>query len=101
MFTLKGGLVMQTLFIRFLTQEDRARGFYELATPAHISSRPRPVAHLDNRSPYRWRLTTPRLGDTTAFPWLFPPALTTGLTNQTPRLPRSNPPSQAPGFLAE
>jgi len=40
MFLLKGGLVMQTIFIRFLTQEDRGRGFYELATRAHISSLP-------------------------------------------------------------
>lgn len=31
---------MQTIFIRFLTQEDRARGFYELATRARISSLP-------------------------------------------------------------
>ena len=31
---------MQTVFIRFLTQEDRVRGFYELATRAHISSLP-------------------------------------------------------------
>ena len=31
---------MQTVFIRFPTQEDRVRGFYELATRAHISSLP-------------------------------------------------------------
>jgi hypothetical protein len=31
---------MQTLFIRFLTQESRVRGFYELATRAYISSLP-------------------------------------------------------------
>ncbi|MBI1916869.1 MAG: hypothetical protein HYS12_19350 [Planctomycetes bacterium] len=31
---------MQTVFIRFLTQEDRVRGFYELATRAHVSSFP-------------------------------------------------------------
>ena len=31
---------MQTIFIRFLTQEDRVRGFYELATRARISSLP-------------------------------------------------------------
>jgi hypothetical protein len=31
---------MQTVFIRFSTQEDRVRGFYELATRAHISSLP-------------------------------------------------------------
>jgi hypothetical protein len=32
--------VMHTVFIRFSTQEDRVRGFYELATRAHISSFP-------------------------------------------------------------
>lgn len=31
---------MQTVFIRLPTQEDRVRGFYELATRAHISSLP-------------------------------------------------------------
>jgi hypothetical protein len=31
---------MQTVYIRFPTQEDRVRGFYELATRAHISSLP-------------------------------------------------------------
>jgi len=31
---------MQTVFIRFLTQEDRVRGFYEVATRAHVSSFP-------------------------------------------------------------
>ena len=31
---------MQSVFIRFLTQEDRVRGFYELATRARISSFP-------------------------------------------------------------
>ncbi|HQU44031.1 MAG: hypothetical protein B7Z73_05030 [Planctomycetia bacterium 21-64-5] len=31
---------MPTVFIRFSTQEDRVRGFYELATRAHISSLP-------------------------------------------------------------
>ncbi len=31
---------MQTIFIRFLAQEDRVRGFYELATRARISSLP-------------------------------------------------------------
>lgn len=31
---------MQTVYIRFSTQEDRVRGFYELATRAHISSLP-------------------------------------------------------------
>ncbi len=31
---------MHTVFIRFLTQDDRVRGFYELATRAHISSLP-------------------------------------------------------------
>jgi hypothetical protein len=31
---------MQTMFIRFLTQDDRVRGFYELATRARISSFP-------------------------------------------------------------
>jgi hypothetical protein len=31
---------MQTVFIRFLTQEDRVRGFYELATRARVGSLP-------------------------------------------------------------
>jgi hypothetical protein len=31
---------MQTVFIRFLTQEDRVRGFYELATRSRFSSLP-------------------------------------------------------------
>jgi hypothetical protein len=31
---------MQTILIRFLTQDDRVRGFYELATRAKISSLP-------------------------------------------------------------
>ena len=31
---------MHSIFIRFLTQEDRVRGFYELATRARISSLP-------------------------------------------------------------
>jgi hypothetical protein len=31
---------MQTIYIRFLTQEDRVRGFYELATRARLSSLP-------------------------------------------------------------
>lgn len=31
---------MQTVFIRFLSQEDRARGFYELATRARVGSLP-------------------------------------------------------------
>jgi hypothetical protein len=31
---------MQTIFIRFLTQEDRVRGFYELATRSRIGSLP-------------------------------------------------------------
>jgi len=31
---------MQTVFIKFLTQEDRARGFYELATRARVGSLP-------------------------------------------------------------
>ena len=31
---------MQSIFIRFVTPEDRARGFYELATRARISSLP-------------------------------------------------------------
>jgi hypothetical protein len=31
---------MQTVFIKFLTQEDRVRGFYELATKARIGSFP-------------------------------------------------------------
>jgi hypothetical protein len=31
---------MQTVFIKFLTPEDRARGFYELATRSRIGSFP-------------------------------------------------------------
>ena len=31
---------MHTVFIKFLTQDDRARGFYELATKASIGSFP-------------------------------------------------------------
>jgi hypothetical protein len=31
---------MQSVFIRFLTEENRIRGFYELATRARISSLP-------------------------------------------------------------
>lgn len=31
---------MQSIFIRFLTQEDRVRGFYELATRSRVSSLP-------------------------------------------------------------
>ncbi len=31
---------MQAVFIRFLTQEDRVRGFYELATRTRVSSLP-------------------------------------------------------------
>jgi hypothetical protein len=31
---------MQTVFIRFLTQQDRVRGFYELATRHSVSSLP-------------------------------------------------------------
>jgi len=31
---------MQTVFIRFLTHEDRVRGFYALATRARVSSLP-------------------------------------------------------------
>lgn len=31
---------MQTVFIKFLTQEDRVRGFYELATKARVGSFP-------------------------------------------------------------
>lgn len=31
---------MQTVYIRFQTQEDRVRGFFELATRANISSLP-------------------------------------------------------------
>jgi hypothetical protein len=31
---------MQTIFIKFATQPDRVRGFYELATRARISSFP-------------------------------------------------------------
>jgi hypothetical protein len=36
----KGGDVMRTVFIKFSTQDDRARGFYELATKATIGSFP-------------------------------------------------------------
>jgi hypothetical protein len=31
---------MQTIYIKFLSEEDRARGFYELATRSRISSLP-------------------------------------------------------------
>jgi len=31
---------MQSVYIRFLTQDDRVRGFYELATRARVSSLP-------------------------------------------------------------
>jgi hypothetical protein len=31
---------MQTVFIKFLTQQDRVRGFYELATRSRINSFP-------------------------------------------------------------
>jgi hypothetical protein len=31
---------MQTVFIKFPTQDDRARGFYELATKARVGSFP-------------------------------------------------------------
>jgi hypothetical protein len=41
---------MQTLFIRFLTQEDRVRGFYELATRARISSLPGQVYQVSIES---------------------------------------------------
>lgn len=34
---------MQTVFIRFLTNEDRVRGFYELATRSRVSSLPSQV----------------------------------------------------------
>jgi hypothetical protein len=31
---------MQTIYIKFLTQDDRVRGFYELATRSRIASLP-------------------------------------------------------------
>ncbi len=31
---------MQTIFVRFVTEQDRVRGFYEMATRAHINSFP-------------------------------------------------------------
>jgi hypothetical protein len=31
---------MQTLYIKFLTQDDRVRGFYELATRSRVGSLP-------------------------------------------------------------
>ena len=34
---------MQTVFIKFLTPEDRVQGFYELATRARIGSLPREI----------------------------------------------------------
>jgi hypothetical protein len=37
---------MQTVFIRFLTQDDRVRGFYELATRARIASLPGEIYQL-------------------------------------------------------
>jgi hypothetical protein len=40
MVIVKGLTVMHTIYIRFLTQEDRVRGFYEMATRARISSLP-------------------------------------------------------------
>ena len=39
-FSSEGREVMQTVFIKFLTHEDRVRGFYELATRARIGSFP-------------------------------------------------------------
>ncbi len=36
----KGSTAMQSVFIKFLSQEDRARGFYELATRARVASFP-------------------------------------------------------------
>src|SRR5205809_3935527 len=41
-----GGSIMQAVFIRFLSQEDRVRGFYELATRARISSLPGEVYQI-------------------------------------------------------
>ena len=32
--------VMQTIYIKFLTEEDRVRGFYELATRSRVGSLP-------------------------------------------------------------
>ena len=37
---LYGGGRVQTVFIKFATQDDRVRGFYELATRARIGSFP-------------------------------------------------------------
>lgn len=37
---------MQTVYIRFLSQEDRVRGFYELATRARISSLPHEIYQI-------------------------------------------------------
>lgn len=31
---------MQTIYIKFLTEEDRVNGLYEMATRAHITSFP-------------------------------------------------------------
>jgi len=35
-----GGGSMQTVFIKFVTHQDRVRGFYELATRARVASLP-------------------------------------------------------------
>jgi hypothetical protein len=35
-----GDCLMQTIYIKFLTQDDRVRGFYELATRSRIASLP-------------------------------------------------------------
>lgn len=37
---------MQTIFIKFTTQDDRVRGFYELATHASLSSFPGEVYQI-------------------------------------------------------
>jgi hypothetical protein len=60
---------MQTAFIKFASQEDRASGFYELATHSHLSSFPGEVYQVpiealrlldDKRVAYR-RATQPEV----------------------------------------
>jgi hypothetical protein len=41
---------MQTLYIKFLTQDDRVRGFYELATRSRIGSLPGEVYRVPIRA---------------------------------------------------
>ena len=62
---------MQTIYIKFLTPDDRIRGFYELATRARIGSLPGEVYQvpldalpkLDGRHIGYRRATDPQLQD--------------------------------------